>query len=1065
MRRHGARLTSNGRSLSFRAMRTQPLTYSPTAGMMRPSAWRLAIRLTASALVALLAVFAAWALWSPANAQSTCGRSFIQQVGEGDVYLVKTENGEWFKRLMLNPNAFTAYGCPWEDIRPVSKAVLGRYRTSTLGQVPGEAPVYLFTSTGTDSGRYQHLRMKLSELRRAGYDLGEIFSIRRGDRDEYTKGPDITCIDWDVCDQPSIGNQPPVISVRGPLTLTVGQQVTDRYVATVTDPDGTLSGESMSVYGLPGNGWIHTYHQSSGRLTVSGTVPTGTVGSRTATVKASDDGTTNWRSEQAFQITVVGDPVSTDNYPPVINVRGPLTLTAGQQVTDRYVATVTDLDDTLSGQSMSVYGLPGNGWTHAYDQSSGRLTISGAAPSGTVGGWTATVKASDDGTTNWRSEQAFQITVVGDATPDTPPPPPGTGITLDYDSKGGCQLSNADGQGQPSYRPGQEVLLSCPVTSTFATPQIVALNVSLRHVNTMRHPVRLSELKTLRQGTARQWTRFSLPSNWPVGQTTARVELLRVVGADWLVADDKTTEPFSVRAEVDYAGPFFIRATLSDSKLVAGDSFVVDLTVQCSATQSQRLWFIASLARAGELLGDADNDNNENQHECPAGQTVRIARAFTVPNNASPGEYLTRVTLADASVGKTERVIWYHGSPDIFPRDKMTLRIVPEIIDLPRSQPIPEPSFRIDLGEFAKGLAGEVGLWFFNSDCDQTFERMLGCLVWALNPVTDAIDTVAWLAKQCVINRLIRKDQDSCTLTDLGLTLLGIVPVVGDGAEIVGTLAKMARVDLDKMLALLNWAPFESLLNAQALSFLGGTRKIADDALASSFRRSLDDAVTKTERFPSGASRISVDNAELTRAAEVLQRQLAIPGLADAVKANPMRVVSERTETAADGTRYTSTDGFYGLFDLYRQYDDSLRVGWSKDASNRVTGTESHMKALAEDHRRGWRIKEIEWKVPHGRQRADTINELPNGTKIWQEVKTSFGFVDQSYIKERIKLAVDNKMDRFVLTVADEVRRTPLHGGLTEVESVIRGVAEEADIEAWVRYLAGPKKEILVFRP
>ena len=80
--------------------------------MMPPGVWRLAIRLTASALVALLAVFAAWALWSPANAQSTCGRSFIQQVGEGDVYLVKTENGEWFKRLMLNPNAFTAYGCP-----------------------------------------------------------------------------------------------------------------------------------------------------------------------------------------------------------------------------------------------------------------------------------------------------------------------------------------------------------------------------------------------------------------------------------------------------------------------------------------------------------------------------------------------------------------------------------------------------------------------------------------------------------------------------------------------------------------------------------------------------------------------------------------------------------------------------------------------------------------------------------------------------------------------------------------------------------------------------------------
>lgn len=440
MRRHGARLTSDGRSLSFRAMRTQPQTYSLGAGMLPPSIWRLAIRLMASALVALLAVFAAWALWSPADAQSACGRSFIQQIGEEDVYLVKTENGEMFKRLMLNPDAFTAYGCAWKKIRKVSPSDLDDYRTSTLGRVPGKNPVYLFRQTGDDSGEYRHLNMTPSEFERAGYNWDAVILISEGDLNAWTERSDITCSDLGVCDPSPIENRPPVINVRGPLTLTAGQRVADLRIATVTDPD-----------------------------------------------------------------------------------------------------------DTLWAENMSVDGLPRDGWTFTYDQSSGHLTISGTVPSGTVGSWTVEVYATDG--TDAR-EREFRITILDDASSGTSIPPVNTDVSLDYDDHGGCQISDANGDGQPSYQSGQEVLLSCPITNTYSTSEYAFLSVALRHSATGHwQPVHVSEAMVALPSTARQRTRFAVPGDWPSGDTTATAALWFWNSGQWLNRDTQTTEPFVVGAQ------------------------------------------------------------------------------------------------------------------------------------------------------------------------------------------------------------------------------------------------------------------------------------------------------------------------------------------------------------------------------------------------------------------------------------------------------------------------------------------------------------------------------------
>lgn len=428
-------------------MRTRPQTDSTATGMPPAGVWRFAIRLMASALVALLAVSAAWALQSLADAQTPPNDSFIRRAVTDDayrfedVYRVKIVNGKRFKRLMLHEDAFCAYDCPWDDVLPSDRSVMDGHTISWLGRLGGNEDVYLFLATGEDSGIRQHLKMERSEIERK-YDWDSIFSTEPNDFYAYRKGRDITCGDLNVCDPPPIQNRPPVINVQGPLTLTAGQQVTGELIATVTDPDDTLQAAHMSVRGLP----------------------------------------------------------------------------------------------------------PGNDWRAVYNRTSGRLTISGTVSSSTAGSWTVEIYASDGTET---SQQEFQIAIVDDTSKSTPPA--NTNVSLDYDDGVGCQISDVNGDGQPSYQPGQEVLLSCPVNNTDSTSRWVYLHVALRHSATGRwqpaYPVDRSAVKKAPAGTQRQWARFAIPTDWPDGDTTANV-MLRLWETDqWLDRNTQMTEPFVIAQE------------------------------------------------------------------------------------------------------------------------------------------------------------------------------------------------------------------------------------------------------------------------------------------------------------------------------------------------------------------------------------------------------------------------------------------------------------------------------------------------------------------------------------
>ena len=118
-------------------------------------------------------------------------------------------------------------------------------------------------------------------------------------------------------------------------------------------------------------------------------------------------------------------------------------------------------------------------------------------------------------------------------------------VRLDYDGSGlGCQISDADGDGQLTYQRNQQVLLSCPVTNPDTTSQNVLLMVELRHpTKNLWLPVWISaKVASAPPGTGRQEARFSIPSRLSDGRTTADIVLFIVHQGRWVEQDRQTTE-------------------------------------------------------------------------------------------------------------------------------------------------------------------------------------------------------------------------------------------------------------------------------------------------------------------------------------------------------------------------------------------------------------------------------------------------------------------------------------------------------------------------------------------
>ena len=195
-------------------------------------------------------------------------------------------------------------------------------------------------------------------------------------------------------------NAPPEITnLTPPLTVTEGQSVAPTQVATVTDRDDTLRlNTHVTISGLPSGLSAHSL-SSSGRLTISGTVAADAAGTYTPTVTANDR--VNPAVTRNFRITV------SETHDPVVTLADDgFTVQAGERMTSRRVATISDRDTALSALTVNVSGLP-SGWTHSFGTSNGRLTVSGTAPS-SAGTHRVTVTASDG---RGSDTERFTITV------------------------------------------------------------------------------------------------------------------------------------------------------------------------------------------------------------------------------------------------------------------------------------------------------------------------------------------------------------------------------------------------------------------------------------------------------------------------------------------------------------------------------------------------------------------------------------------------------------------------------------------------------------------------------
>ena len=115
--------------------------------------------------------------------------------------------------------------------------------------------------------------------------------------------------------------------------------------------------------------------------------------------------------------------------PPTITGAENLRFNAGERVTSRRVATISDRDTARSALRVGVSGLP-TGWTYRFDTSNGRLTVSGTAPS-RAGSHRVTITASDG---RGSDMERFTITIRGDE-------PPVVGIRSDQSWVAGSRVS------------------------------------------------------------------------------------------------------------------------------------------------------------------------------------------------------------------------------------------------------------------------------------------------------------------------------------------------------------------------------------------------------------------------------------------------------------------------------------------------------------------------------------------------------------------------------------------------------------------------------------------------
>lgn len=101
-----------------------------------------------------------------------------------DVYLIKQQNGQLFKRLILNPEIFDSYGFNWDSVRVIEAESLISIASISVVMDQDMNLYYLYSTKDADTGVKQLITFTVDELVACGFDRDVIFFVQNWEMDE-----------------------------------------------------------------------------------------------------------------------------------------------------------------------------------------------------------------------------------------------------------------------------------------------------------------------------------------------------------------------------------------------------------------------------------------------------------------------------------------------------------------------------------------------------------------------------------------------------------------------------------------------------------------------------------------------------------------------------------------------------------------------------------------------------------------------------------------------------------------------------------------------------------------
>ncbi|MEK6801410.1 MAG: putative Ig domain-containing protein [Nitrospirota bacterium] len=300
----------------------------------------------------------------------------------------------------------------WRAVLPAVLPVNEAPLLSPIGnQNVNEGATLTFTASATDSSPYQSLTFILQGTIPAGAAINPTTGVFTWMPTE-AQGPGTYTFDVAVRDNSANSlsdsetitvtvneiNQAPTLATIPNQIVTAGQLL----IFTAAGGDADLPANTLT-YSLEGTVPVGAaINPTTGE--VSWTPTFGQVGSHNVTVRVMDDGTPNLFAEQVVTITVAASNVA-----PVLTLIGDQAVTEGQLVT--FFASATDADVPAQTLTFSLQGTLPSG--ASIDPQTGQFAWITSA--GQAGGYSLTIRVTDNGAPALFSEQAVNVTVLSNA--------------------------------------------------------------------------------------------------------------------------------------------------------------------------------------------------------------------------------------------------------------------------------------------------------------------------------------------------------------------------------------------------------------------------------------------------------------------------------------------------------------------------------------------------------------------------------------------------------------------------------------------------------------------------